>query len=161
MNALGTLPRRWTIAATGFVLIFSAGAAWGDSVRMPKTSLNAYRQECASCHMAYPPGLLPAESWRRIIGSLDKHYGTDASLDAKTAREIEQWLIANGATFKRVREAPAKNRITRSAWFGRKHREIPAEVWRRASVRSPANCNACHAGAEQGRFSDDEVRVPR
>jgi hypothetical protein len=161
MNALGTLHERWTIAATAFVLIFSAGAARADRVRMPAAPLNAYRQECASCHMAYPPGLLPAESWRRIIGSLSKHYGTDASLDAETAHEIEQWLSANGATFKRVREAPSENRITGSAWFGRKHREIPAEVWRRASVRGPANCNACHAGAEQGRFSDDEVRIPR
>ena len=161
MNALATFRRRWTIAAAGFVLIFSAGAARADRIRMPAAPLEAYRQECASCHMAYPPGLLPAESWRRIIGSLDKHYGTDASLDAETARAIEQWLSANGATLKRVREAPAENRITRSAWFVRKHREIPAHVWQRASVRSRANCNACHAGAEQGTFSDYDVRIPK
>jgi nitrate/TMAO reductase-like tetraheme cytochrome c subunit len=139
----------------------SISATRADRIRMPATSLNAYRQECASCHMAYPPGLLPAESWRRIIRSLDNHYGTDASLDAQPAREIEQWLSANSATFKRAREAPAENRITRSAWFTREHREIPAHVWQRAAVRSPANCNACHARAEQGRFSDDEVRLPR
>jgi hypothetical protein len=128
---------------------------------MPATSLNAYKQECASCHIAYPPGLLPAESWTRIIQALDKHYGTDASVDEKTARAIEQWLSANATTSKRAREAPAENRITRSAWFTRKHDEIPNRVWQRPSVRSRANCNACHAGAEQGRFSEHEVRVPR
>lgn len=29
--------------------------------------LPKYRQECATCHVAYPPGALPAESWRRIL----------------------------------------------------------------------------------------------
>jgi len=153
--------RRWTIAVVAFALMGSAVQAQADRMRMAGTSLDAYRQECASCHMAYPPGLLPAESWRRIIGSLDKHYGTDASLDAKAAREIEQWLSANTATFKRTREAPSDNRISRSAWFTRKHREIPAHVWQRASVRSPTNCNACHAQAEQGGFTDDDVRLPK
>jgi hypothetical protein len=161
MNALVTSRQWWTIATAAVALMCSASAARADGIRMPGTSLNTYRQECASCHMAYPPGLLPAESWRRIISSLDKHYGTDASLDAQTAREIEQWLIANAAMFKRTRETPAENRITRSSWFAREHREIPAHVWQRASVRSPANCNACHARAEQGRFSDHEVSVPR
>ncbi len=33
-----------------------------------------YQQECAGCHMAYPPGMLPPASWQRIMGSLDKHY---------------------------------------------------------------------------------------
>jgi mono/diheme cytochrome c family protein len=161
MNALVTSRRWWTIAAAAVALMCSASAARADRIRMPGTSLNAYRQECASCHMAYPAGLLPAESWRRIISSLDKHYGTDASLDAQTAREIEQWLIANAAMFKRVREVPAENRITRSSWFAREHREIPARVWQRVSVRSPANCTACHARTEQGRFSEHEVSVPR
>jgi hypothetical protein len=128
---------------------------------MPAAPPKSYQQECASCHTAYPPGLLPAESWQRIMDSLDRHYGTDASLDAETAREITEWLRANAATFKRAKEVPADNRITRSAWFAREHREIPAGVWKRASVRSPANCTACHAGADQGRFSEHEVRVPR
>lgn len=44
----------------------------------------AYAQECAACHTAYPPGLLPRACWGRLIGGLDKHFGTDASLDAAT-----------------------------------------------------------------------------
>jgi hypothetical protein len=161
MTILGASRQWWTIAAAAIGFMCSTNVARADRIRMPATLSNAYRQECASCHIAYPPGLLPAESWRRIISSLDKHYGTEASLDEKTAREIEQWLSANAATSKRVRETPAENRITRSAWFTREHREIPTHVWQRASVRSPANCNACHAEAEKGRFSEHEVRVPR
>lgn len=162
MNAIKTkLLRWWIVPAAGLALIISSGASRADNVRMPATSLSSYQQECASCHTAYPPGLLPAESWQRIMSSLEKHYGVDASLDAQTGREISQWLRANAATFKRAKESPVDNRITRSAWFAREHREIPPDVWKRPAVRSAANCSACHARADQGRFSEHEVRFPK
>ena len=63
-------------------LAFTLPAAWADSRQMPESSmLPAYKQECAGCHMAYPPGMLPAGSWSRMMKGLDQHYGTDASLD--------------------------------------------------------------------------------
>jgi nitrate/TMAO reductase-like tetraheme cytochrome c subunit len=163
MNAITTrLHQWWVVPAAGLAaLIGCGGISRADNIRMPATSSKPYQQECASCHTAYPPGLLPAESWGRILGSLDKHYGTDASLDAQTTRDITQWLRANAATSRRAKEAPAEDRITRSAWFAREHRKISADVWKRPSVRSTANCSACHAGADQGRFNEHEVRVPR
>src|SRR5688500_6179283 len=103
MNALRKPSRRWKISAAALALFFSSAVSQADDVRMPVTQLDSYMQECSSCHMAYPPGLLPAESWRQIMDSLDRHYGTDASMDAQTAREISQWLRANSASFKRVR----------------------------------------------------------
>jgi hypothetical protein len=50
--------------------------------------LPAYVQECGSCHVAFAPGLLPAASWQRQMNGLDKHYGTDASMDASVAKSI-------------------------------------------------------------------------
>jgi len=123
--------------------------------------LPKYQQECASCHVAYPPGLLPAESWRRLMAGLPRHFGVDASLDAPTLGAISAWLAANAGTFKRVREAPPEDRITRSAWFVRKHDEVSATVWKRPTVKSPANCTACHAQADQGDFNEHRVRIPR
>jgi hypothetical protein len=70
-------------------------------------------------------------------------------------------LQANAGTYKRVREAPPDDRITRSAWFVRKHREVDAAVWKRASIKSAAQCTACHVQAEQGNFDEHQVRVPR
>lgn len=46
-----------------------------------------WKAECGTCHIAYPPQLLPAPSWRRVMSGLDKHFGTDAGLDARTATE--------------------------------------------------------------------------
>jgi len=123
--------------------------------------LPAYTQECAVCHVAYPPGMLPAVSWQRLMSNLGRHYGTDASLEPATVRELSAWLTANAGTYKRVAEAPPEDRITRSAWFIRKHDEVPAATWKRAAVKSAANCNACHARADQGDFNERNVRIPR
>ncbi len=142
--------------------LFGLGSpGWADGRLMPSPVPPVYTQECAACHLAYPPGLLPAASWRRTLNGLSRHYGTDASLDAAAALQISNWLEAHAGTYKRVREEPPEDRITRSAWFERKHRQVDAAVWRRPSVRSPANCSACHAQADQGDFSERQLRIPR
>jgi hypothetical protein len=47
--------------------------ALADGNLQPRLALPIYKQECAACHLAYPPGLLPARSWSRIMSGLDKH----------------------------------------------------------------------------------------
>jgi mono/diheme cytochrome c family protein len=145
------------------LLVGVAGAAHADRVGARVPVLPTYQQECAACHMAYPPGLLPAASWQRMMGSLGRHYGTDASLDEASVREIGAWLKAHAGSYKRVAEEPPQDRITRSAWFLRKHneREVSPEVWKRASVGSASNCVACHGNAAQGSFSERDIKIPR
>jgi nitrate/TMAO reductase-like tetraheme cytochrome c subunit len=127
---------------------------------MPLGAPSSYEAECASCHMAYPPGLLGQKNWQSMMLSLDKHFGTDASLDAKTQTEITQWLIKNAATRQKYAAFAPENRITKTAWFIRKHDEVNADVWKRAGIKSPANCSACHADAIKGDFEEDRVRIP-
>ena len=149
-------------AAVLLALAGAASTALADSRAMPAHSMPpAYRQQCAACHLASPPGMLPAAAWNRFLGRLDQHYGSDASLDPALVRQIGTWLEANASTYKRVREQPPQDRITRSAWFERKHRELDAAVWQRASVGSRANCMACHTRADRGDFNDDRVRIPK
>lgn len=133
-----------------------------DGERMTRVPLlPKYQQECAACHLAYPPGMLPAASWRRLMNTLPKHFGTDASLDPATVKQLADWLTANAGSHRRVREEPEQDRITRSAWFLRQHDEVPAATWRRPAIKSPANCMACHAGADRGDFDEDRVRIPK
>lgn len=159
-------PGRCALAVLVAVLGF-AQPALADSddraARAPSAPppLPAYKQECAACHVAYPPGMLPASSWQRLMSNLGRHYGIDASLDPATVKELSAWLTANAGTYQRVAEAPPEDRITRSAWFIRKHDEVPATAWKLAAVKSAANCNACHARANQGDFSERNVRIPR
>ena len=81
-------------------------------------------------------------------------------LDATTVQQLNRWLVAHAGTYKRVAEEPAQDRITRSAWFERKHRKIEPAVWKHVSVKSAANCAACHTGADQGDYDDDKLRFP-
>ena len=134
--------------------------ALADGPRMPAQMLPSYTAECAACHTAYPPGMLPAQSWQRIMKGLDHHYGSDASLDEKTVAEIGRWLQTHAGTYKRVSEAPPQDRLTRSVWFERKHRKIEPAVWQLSSIKSAANCAACHTGTERGLFDDDHLKHP-
>jgi len=140
-----------------------AGSAWADDNRsIPAPAmLRSYQQECAACHIAYPPGALPAASWQHLMNNLPRHFGTDASLDPATVKEIAGWLTANAGTFKRVGEEPPEDRITRSRWFIRKHHEVSAATWMLPAVKSAANCAACHTRADQGDFNEHTVRIPR
>jgi hypothetical protein len=143
------------------LLLAAAGPAWADRVAPRTPAPPSYEQECGACHVAYAPALLPASSWQRITANLGKHYGVDASLDAAPAREISAWLAANAGTYRRVSESPPEDRISRSAWFVRKHDEVPARTWKLAAVKSPANCSACHPRAAQGDFNEHDVQFPR
>jgi hypothetical protein len=128
------------------------------------TLSNAYVQECGACHTAYPPGLLPAASWQRLLGDLPHHFGSDASQDAATLKTLGDELRAQAGRSRRVERDPApppQDRITRAGWFVREHRELPAQVWQRPAVKSPSNCTACHARADEGDFDERSVRVPR
>ena len=120
-----------------------------------------WKAECATCHIAYPPQLLPAQAWHRMMSQLDKHFGTDASLDPAAAAEIGAYLERHSASGKRARGVPENLRITETAWFAREHDEVPQSTWRHPAVKSAANCAACHTAAEQGDFRERNIRLPR
>ena len=141
-------------------ILLTTTSAWADSYKGPPPPAT-YTQECGSCHLAFPPNLLPKASWQRVMHGLDKHYGSDASLDVATQKQIDAWLQTHGGQGKRAREEPPFDRITRSAWFERKHREVSAATFKRPAIKSPANCTACHRDAAQGDFEEDRVRIPK
>jgi hypothetical protein len=139
-----------------------AGPAIADERRESAVPLlPAYLQECGACHVAYAPRLLPSASWQRQMERLQSHYGSDASLDAPLTRTLSAWLQAHAGTSKRAREQPPEDRITRAAWFEREHDEVPAATWKLPAVKSPAQCSACHTRADQGDFSERDIRLPR
>jgi hypothetical protein len=127
----------------------------------PATVNPIWSKECGACHIAYAPGLLPAESWRRLMSGLDRHFGADASLTAQETQGVTAFLVANASN--RWTGAGAPLRITETAWFKSKHnaREVPAAVWKRASVRSASNCLACHAGADKANFDEHAIKIPQ
>jgi hypothetical protein len=122
-----------------------------------------YREECgSSCHVAFPPQLLPAASWRALLAMLDRHFGTDASLDARQANAILDFLVPR-ADRREAMTADGKPalRISELPWFRGEHDEIALAVWKRPEVKSAANCGACHRNAETGDYRERTLRVPK
>jgi Dihaem cytochrome c len=141
------------------------------SIGVANISNPVYKEECGSCHMAYPAGLLPAASWQTIMLNLDNHFDDNAEIDADTNKTITQYLLANSAelsTYRRSRKImntlnlnSVPLRITETPYFKHEHDEIPGRmITANKQVNSFSNCNACHEKAEIGLFDEDNVRIP-
>jgi mono/diheme cytochrome c family protein len=159
-----TLKTKTTLALAAFGLLGFASAAMADSDEFfPPVNHALAKQECSACHMAFSASFLPKRSWRKIMKTLDNHFGEDASLDAKDAKDIRKWLEANAADTGGgrnwiLRGVPANAtpmRITEMPWWQRQHNkwEVSARSFKKAG--SKANCVACHRGADRGYFEDD------
>jgi hypothetical protein len=132
-----------------------------------------YADECGSCHFAYQPGLLPTQSWAKLLDekALSDHFGENASLDKDTLKTIRDYAMDNAADkswYKRSRkiansvegtEAPI--RITEVRYIKRKHHDIPEKMIKdNKDVKSRSYCNACHTKADKGIFDDSTVSIP-
>ena len=128
----------------------------------------AYVEECGSCHMAYPAGLLPPQSWIKVMKGLEDHFGENAELDAQTADALTRYLVWASAPregqYRRMfrnldREAPL--RITELPYFRHEHNEIPSRFIKgNDKVGSLSQCDSCHRGAQRGWFDEDNVVMP-
>jgi len=141
------------------------------SVGVAPVSSPTYEEECSSCHMAYPPGLLPARSWKKVMAGLETHFGDNAELDEETFKNISDFLISNSADtsdYRRSRKImrslnsdDTPIRISETPYIKHEHDEIPDKLIKHnKKVNSLANCNACHSKAEQGLYSEHGVNIP-
>ena len=141
------------------------------SVGVAPVTSPIYKEECSSCHMAYPPGLLPARSWKKIMAGLESHSGDNAELEPDTFKSISEFLVSNSAddsNYRRSRkimrslsDKDVPIRISETPYIINKHDEIPDKLIKyNKKVNSLSNCSACHNKAEQGLFSEHGVNIP-
>ena len=142
-------------------LLGCALPALADRMPLPANTPASFKAECGSCHLAYPPGLLAAKDWQRTMAGLKDHFGTEATVDAKIGLEIAAFLERNAGNPEKLGGAGEPPRITQTARFVRKHREVSAKTWSDPRVKSKANCEACHRGAANGSFSEHEITMPQ
>jgi Dihaem cytochrome c len=125
------------------------------------------KQECGSCHMVFPPQFLPKRSWQKLLETLSDHFGENASLDEAHRKAILDYLLANAADSPKagtegrkfgqsIAAGQTPLRITDTPRWVREHREVQADRWQNPTVKSKANCLACHKAAEQGIYEDEE-----
>ena len=129
-----------------------------------------WKADCGACHIAFPPGFLPERSWRKMMSVLKNHFGESAELDVPARDEITKFLIDNAADHgslkssriaKSIPTGQTPLRLTETKYFKRVHDEVSASVWKRKSIKTAANCAACHPGADKGNFSEHAVHIPK
>lgn len=130
---------------------------------------DSYATECADCHKAYHPSLLPAVSWVKLTQGLENHFGEDASLDDETVAEIAAWLQTASAETADTKPAnmfrivDAKNpiAISETPFWREIHHEVgEGGTFERAPIYNKSNCFACHQDAAQGWFNPSKVQIP-
>lgn len=142
------------------LLLGLALPAFADRMPLPANTPASYKAECTSCHMAFQPALLTANDWRKTMNGLKDHFGTDATVDMPKQQEITNFLERNAGDVSKLGSAGEPPRITQTARFIRKHREIPAKYWKDPRIKSAANCEACHRGAAEGNYSERDILIP-
>jgi mono/diheme cytochrome c family protein len=119
-------------------------------------------KECGSCHMVFPPQMLPARSWTALMEGLASHFGENAALDEAKKKEIADYLTANagdargvnGHYLRGLSKSETPLRITETPYWVREHGEIRQSAY--TKVQSKANCVACHKNAASGIFEGDD-----
>ncbi|WP_217125663.1 diheme cytochrome c [Hydrogenophilus thiooxidans] len=127
-----------------------------------QTAPQPFRDECGSCHVPFPPRLLNANDWRTVMAELEHHYGESVALSQAATQAITDYLIREAGDPRKVGNAPGNPpRLTQTSYFLKEHRKVSASLWQSSAVLSPANCGACHQGAERGLFDEHDVRLPQ
>lgn len=130
----------------------------------PPISDAGYQKECGSCHMAYPPELLPARSWNRVVGSLQDHFGDSAQLDAATQKHIHDYLVVHAADktqnehsyaiMRSLNASEAPLRITATPYIAGIHAAVLDPMWGgNPRPKTLAECGVCHLRVQAGDFT--------
>ncbi|MBU0924148.1 diheme cytochrome c [bacterium] len=130
-----------------------------------------YIKECGSCHFPYQAGLLPSNSWNKIMSNLDKHFGVDATLAPEDFATLSKYLNDNSA--EKNMQYKRSNRIVSSLLPGqvadsisttpymiKKHKEIRKDLITQPEVKGLFNCVACHTTAEKGIYGERDINIP-
>ncbi len=170
-----------SLAATSFVSIADSdwGWPWGERSEQKSKSVkhgvapvnnSLYADECGACHFAYQPGLLPERSWKKMMASLDDHFGENAELDEGDRQTLTDYLASNAgdhSNYKRskklmrsIQSSDTPLRITDIPYFVHEHDEVPSRALENEKVGSLSNCTACHRTAEQGSFEENSINIP-
>ena len=148
------------------IAYFLSGVSLAQAqVSAPIPAFTPYTQQCTVCHNAYPPGMLPAVAWHKLIEDMPAHFGGSVMVNVVTQNEISDWLQQNAGTFAPAAgQDPPQHRISQSDWWQNIHRnskKIPATFWKKPMRVSAANCSACHAQAVVGEFNSKTAKAPK
>lgn len=104
-----------------------------------------YLENCASCHIALPPAVLPTQSWQRILQD-SQHYGVQIKPLVDPPRLLV-WNYIRNSSRPLNKEEETPYRVNESRYFKAMHPKV--------KLPSPAgvsSCVSCHPSASEYNF---------
>ena len=124
-------------------------------------------ERCEKCHKTYPPFMLPKDSWVRLMGGLENHFGekiTEHNITKADQKSIEAYLVANSAehsshklAFNTLHSLGELRPLSmRKVPYWREiHKNIPMPT----DVKNGSNCFACHTNFEYGILDKAHIKL--
>jgi len=128
-------------------------AAWGD--------------ECSSCHLAYPPCLLPERSWTALLAPGADHFGEDLALAEATRAKLQRIAATPAgadewACWKMRAAVPANAtplRITGTPGWREVHAALGPDSFKPPISAGRHDCAACHEDAPSSTFDPRRIHL--
>ncbi len=153
-------------AALALAICLSCSAAVAGELRydVGSTDNPVYDKECGSCHFPYQAGWLPERSWRKLMSSLNSHFGENAEINPAARENVMKYLTSNAAdraTNARSREIMAVIKpdetpvsLTKVLYVGGIHGGFLDRSFEgKPEAKTLAQCTLCHQKAQRGWFS--------
>jgi hypothetical protein len=144
----------------------TAAAAGAGELRYDVGSNDSpvYEKECGSCHFPYQPGWLPERSWRRLLSTLNNHFGDNAEISAGSRDAVTTYLTSRAADHSsnaRSREIMSNIKpgetplsLTKVLYVGGIHGGFLDPTFKgKPEAKTLAQCPLCHQKANRGWFA--------
>ena len=159
------MPNSRTLRATIIILIAAALSivlGWGlassaNPTRQNTTDLitnpqlqygqELYLENCATCHIGLPPGVMPTETWGQLLSDT-QHYGVEIKLPQDPFRVIIwNYLLISSRLLQQQEETPY--RLDESRYFTALHPRVKFNEPVKLNT-----CISCHPSASDYNFRD-------
>lgn len=104
-----------------------------------------YLENCATCHLALPPAVMPTQTWQRLLQD-QQHYGVTLPQLVDPPRLLI-WNYLRNFSRPLLKEEPTPYRLGESRYFRALHPNV--KLPRQVEIGS---CISCHPGATEYDF---------
>ncbi|UKO98532.1 cytochrome C [Nostoc sp. UHCC 0870] len=104
-----------------------------------------YLENCASCHIALPPAVLPTQTWKNLLED-SQHYGVTLQPLLDPSRTLV-WRYLSTFSRSQLKDEATPYRVNNSRYFKALHPQV--DLPRPSQISS---CVSCHPSAKEYNF---------
>ena len=124
-----------------------------------------FAKECAECHNLFSPNFMTKKMWKVALEDKNEHFKKDLTKDVPHFESIKKYILKNSAETSEteisqgiVQSTKGKNkyRITKTKYWKDLHKKIPRSAYKKETIKSKSNCQACHINFGETNYINDE-----